>query len=65
MSADLEKKKQRCNQILESLVGPSLVDLWWTSPNKAFNLTTPENQWDLDYKKVVNYLLNQLNGDYS
>ena len=64
MSADLEQKKQRCNQILESLVGSNSTDKWWTSPNKAFDLCTPEDQWKIDHRRVINYLLTQLNGGY-
>ena len=54
------------NRILYALLGSNeLVQKWWSSPNKAFDDITPIEMWDRDKDRVKNYLLAQLNGDYS
>lgn len=54
------------NRILHALLGSNeLVQKWWSSPNKAFDDITPIEMWDRDKDRVKNYLLAQLNGDYS
>ena len=54
------------NRILYALLGSNeLVQKWWSSPNKAFDDMTPNEMWDRDKDRVKNYLLAQLNGDYS
>ena len=54
------------NRILHALLGSNeLVQKWWSSPNKAFDDMTPIEMWDRDKDRVKNYLLGQLNGDYS
>ena len=54
------------NRILHALLGSNeLVQKWWSSPNKAFDDMTPIEMWDRDRDRVKNYLLAQLNGDYS
>ena len=54
------------NRILHALLGSNeLVQKWWSSPNKAFDDMTPIEMWDRDKDRVKNYLLAQLNGDYS
>ena len=54
------------NRILYALLGSNeLVQKWWSSPNKAFDDMTPIEMWDRDKDRVKNYLLAQLNGDYS
>ena len=54
------------NRILHALLGSNeLVQKWWSSPNKAFDDITPIEMWDRDKDRVKNYLLGQLNGDYS
>jgi hypothetical protein len=39
------------------MVGPNMVESWWTSPNRAFDDRTPESQWQLGSDAVVNYLM--------
>lgn len=56
--------RQICDRILESALGINLVNNWWNSHNKAFD-TSPIILWETDYKRVYNYLLDQLNGYYS
>ena len=54
------------NRILYALLGSNeLVQKWWSSPNRAFGDITPIEMWDRDKDRVKNYLLAQLNGDYS
>ena len=54
------------NRILYALLGSNeLVQKWWASPNKAFDDITPSEMWNRDKNRVKNYLLAQLNGDYS
>ena len=54
------------NRILYALLGSNeLVQKWWSSPNKVFDDITPIEMWDRDKDRVKNYLLGQLNGDYS
>ena len=57
---------EKYNRILHALLGSNeLVQKWWSSPNKAFDDMTPIEMWDRDKDRVKNYLLAQLNGDYS
>lgn len=54
------------NRILHALLGSNeLVQKWWSSPNKAFDDITPIEMWNRDKDRVKDYLLAQLNGDYS
>lgn len=58
--------RTKLNQILFALIGSSeLVEQWWDSPNKAFDGENPSNILDTDPQKVVQYILSQLNSDYS
>lgn len=48
---------EKCNKILLALLGsPELVTKWWLSPNKAFDMQTPQSQ---PLEKVYDYLINQ------
>ena len=49
--------KTQCNNLLRALVGENHMDLWWNSRNKAFDLLTPAEIFELDPNKVLNYLL--------
>ena len=55
------------NEILLSLLGSQeLVERWWATPNKAFDLEIPDDLWHTDRRsEVYNYIVSQLNGDYS
>jgi len=60
------RKKTIINRILLSLLGnENLVDQWWNSPNRRWNQSTPLDIWISDPDSVYNYVLGQLNGDYS
>jgi hypothetical protein len=45
------------NNLVASMVGPNLVDAWWTTANQAFDGRTPETQWAQGSDQVVNYLM--------
>lgn len=58
--------KNRLNSILFACLGSDeLVDKWWDSPNKAFDMITPNEMLDLNPDYVVKYLLDQVCGGYS
>jgi len=52
-----EMFRVQCNQLVESLVGPDMIESWWNSPNKAFDGRTPEEQYTLGSDQVVYYLM--------
>ena len=60
------KLNNTLNNILLSILGSEEhVELWWYSKNKAFDNISPNEMIIKDEKRVVSYLLGQLNGDYS
>jgi len=43
--------------LLMGLVGSTqLISVWWGSPNRAFDLKSPDEMWELDPERVVSYL---------
>jgi len=59
--------REKCDRMLEALF-PNQQHLqvkWWSSPNKAFDMSTPEQTLAMNSKLVVQYLLIQFNGDFS
>jgi hypothetical protein len=59
------ERRKRCNSLLTALMGKNNIDLWWNSRNKHWDMKTPNEQWEIDYESVYNYLMHQCNGDYS
>lgn len=56
----VEFTKERLNRLLMALLGSDeLVEKWWLSPNRAFGYVTPEVAWDIDSRRVTNYILEQ------
>lgn len=52
--------KPKMDRILFALLGSDeLVEKWWTGPNKAFEMKTPAEVFDITPDKVITYLLNQ------
>ena len=47
-------------QALEAMLGSGLVDDWWTSANKAFDMKTPQQMYLEDPSRVKQYLLKHL-----
>ncbi len=63
---DTSVSKEKLDTILLALLGKDyLVKAWWSSPNRAFSNNTPEQEYIINQKAVVTYLLQQINGDYS
>lgn len=56
-SVSVEQMKRRSDVLLTALVGKELVEKWWESGNKAFDLKTPYEQWQIDPTVVYNYLM--------
>ena len=52
--------KEKCDMILEAIVGLNAMDIWWNSPNKAFDMRPPKEMFEEDPKRVYRYLLNQV-----
>ena len=52
-----ENLKKKCDLLLQAIVGPNLVEKWWQSRNKAFDMKTGQEQFDIDPKVVYNYLM--------
>jgi hypothetical protein len=56
----MKQVKERCDRMLEAIVGKDLVQKWWESPNKAFDDLTPCKQWEKDPLVVYKYLLSHI-----
>ena len=52
-----EQLKSLCEQLVHSMVGAEHSTLWWSSPNRAFNDRTPNEQWEKGSDQVINYLM--------
>lgn len=58
-------ENSRLNRLLLALLGKEdLVDLWWESPNKAFDLKTPKEMLAIHPERVIQYIVGQFNGDF-
>lgn len=61
----MKSTKEHLDQILFALLGKDdLVKKWWKSPNKAFDLKTPEEVFNVDQKAVITYLINFTTEEY-
>lgn len=49
--------KQRSNALVIAMVGKAAADVWWSSPNLAFDMRTPAGMWIEDYERVYEYLM--------
>jgi hypothetical protein len=54
----------RCEVLVIVLVGAKMAPQWWSSKNKAFDMRTPEEQFDFNPESVYNYLVNYSDGSY-
>ena len=51
--------KEKLSGLLYPLLGSkNLVDQWWVSKNKAFDMKTPDEMLKLDLGRVIKYVLN-------
>lgn len=55
--------RRRSEALVIAFVGKDLAPKWWDGKNKAFDLRTPNQQWDLDPTVVYAYLMRH--ADYS
>ena len=52
-----ENLKKRCDWLLTAMLGKDNIEKWWQSRNKAFDMKTAQEQFDIDPKVVYNYLM--------
>ena len=55
--------EEKANSILRALLGSDeLVARWWASPNRAFDMETPDDLWHTNSgrNRVYSYLLDQM-----
>jgi hypothetical protein len=57
MSIDKENMRKQSEMLVISLIGADIANDWWNSPNRAFQMQTPENTFDSDPEKVYSYLV--------
>ncbi len=56
---------ERINRLLMPLLGSHrLINEWWDSPNHAFGELTPADMWEINRKRVFEYVQSQYRGDY-
>lgn len=56
--------RQRSVALVIAMVGEELSANWWGSPNKAFDMQTPFELWDEDYRRVYEYLMRMSCGEW-
>jgi uncharacterized protein (DUF2384 family) len=58
--------QQSLNEILLALLGSQeLVEAWWSSPNKTFDMEIPDDLMHTNRKnEVIRYILAQTGGEY-
>jgi hypothetical protein len=52
--------KHQCDVAIASLIGETKVNLWWNSPNKAFEGATPYDKFLQNPDEVYSYLMSYL-----
>lgn len=66
--SDIERERnyrQRSEVLVVAIVGKDMTNVWWNSPNKAFDGKTPEVEWSINYERVYSYLMGNTSCDYS
>ena len=59
---DITNQDKRCNALLMAMLGSqALVEQWWLSPNRAFDMAQPVN---VNKNKVEQYLMNMAYGGW-
>jgi hypothetical protein len=57
-----DNQKKRCNALLMAMLGSqALVEQWWVSPNRAFDMEQPVN---VNKNSVEQYLMNMAYGGW-
>jgi hypothetical protein len=62
-SSTREQLRRTCSVIVEALVGVEFSEQWWSSPNRAFDNRTPDEQWALAPEVVFDYLTTHAFGE--
>ena len=67
MVVNKQKIRERCEYLLEGLVGHDKAEEWWDSPNKHWEGKTPREVFDgSEAMEVHDYLMNHAyGGQYS
>ena len=61
-SGELDSIRLRLNGLLFAITGSNtLVDRWWSTPNKEFGMQTPVEVFQTDPKSVAKYILSYAN----
>jgi hypothetical protein len=47
----------RSRALVIALVGKNASEDWWQSPNRAFDMQKPIDQWQHDWHAVYDYLM--------
>lgn len=56
--------KLRCDWLLTAMVGKAMVESWWNSPNKHWEMKLPKDVFEDTPEDVYNYLMFHANGPY-
>lgn len=58
-----ENMRARSEALVIAMLGAATAPKWWASPNRAFELKTPEQMWTIDPDRVYAYLMHH--SDYT
>jgi hypothetical protein len=61
---DVNIMRKRCEFLVIVMVGAKMAPQWWNSPNKAFHMKTPEEEFYFNPERVYNYMMTYSRGDY-
>jgi len=56
--------RARSEALVVALVGKFWAHKWWTSPNRAFEGQTPNEQFDKNPERVYSYLMQSAEGQW-
>ena len=59
---EIQIMRNRCEIMILSMVGKDYTNIWWNSPNKAFQGKTPNEMFDTDPEQVYDYIIGHING---
>lgn len=58
-------EKNRLDGLLFAIVGSeTLVERWWNSPNKAFDMQKPIDVFEVDSERVRDYIISCAYGEH-
>lgn len=59
---EIQIMRNRCESMILSMVGKDYTNVWWNSPNKAFQEKTPNEVFDTDPERVYDYIIGHIDG---